>query len=173
MGAGNLPHSFPPMVAPGSAALLSCMLYTFPSMSFFLNDDTFSFAGYANEVGEAFRVWVSPFWVRLSYGISSAYVLADTYDKGSKAALVRTTGDRIEASCCQGKMLIIFIFILLFILFFIFTKPMESKRHGLWKWHGGMVIGHAILLMMCVCVCCERYCDIGSTVCCCCLCLLV
>ena len=44
--------------------------------------------GYANEVGEAFRVWISPFWVRATYGVASAYVLADTYDKGSKAAQV-------------------------------------------------------------------------------------
>ncbi|XP_037092177.1 mitochondrial fission process protein 1-like isoform X2 [Pollicipes pollicipes] len=42
--------------------------------------------GYANELGEAFRVWVSPFWVKASYGVASAYVVADTYDKGSKAA---------------------------------------------------------------------------------------
>eukprot|EP00096_Caligus_rogercresseyi_P003854 TRINITY_DN1761_c0_g1_i1.p2 TRINITY_DN1761_c0_g1~~TRINITY_DN1761_c0_g1_i1.p2 ORF type:complete len:165 (+),score=32.34 TRINITY_DN1761_c0_g1_i1:190-684(+) len=40
--------------------------------------------GYANEVGEAFRALVHVRWVKLSYGISSAYVLADTFDKSSK-----------------------------------------------------------------------------------------
>ncbi|KAK7789462.1 hypothetical protein R5R35_005858 [Gryllus longicercus] len=44
--------------------------------------------GYANEVGEAFRSLVHVNWVRLTYGISSAYVLADTYDKASKASAV-------------------------------------------------------------------------------------
>lgn len=40
--------------------------------------------GYANEVGEAFRALVTVKWVHLSYGVASAYVLADTYDKASK-----------------------------------------------------------------------------------------
>ncbi|CAB4063476.1 MTFP1 [Lepeophtheirus salmonis] len=40
--------------------------------------------GYANEVGEAFRALVHVRWVRFSYGISSAYVLADTFDKSIK-----------------------------------------------------------------------------------------
>ena len=66
--------------------------------------------GYANEVGEAFRALVgggralglkgkgshptnpilaspaqvSVQWVRASYGVASAYVLADTYDKADK-----------------------------------------------------------------------------------------
>lgn len=37
--------------------------------------------GYANEVGEAFRPIVHVNWVRFSYGIASAYVVADTVDK--------------------------------------------------------------------------------------------
>ncbi|XP_071537515.1 uncharacterized protein [Panulirus ornatus] len=37
--------------------------------------------GYANEVGEAFRA-LTPLWfVRSTYGVASAYVVADTYDK--------------------------------------------------------------------------------------------
>ena len=44
--------------------------------------------GYANEVGEAFRALVHVRWVRLSYGVASTYVLADTYDKGKKMAAV-------------------------------------------------------------------------------------
>lgn len=40
--------------------------------------------GYANEVGEAFRALVSVQLVRLSYGVASTYVLADTYDKAKK-----------------------------------------------------------------------------------------
>ncbi|XP_066944251.1 mitochondrial fission process protein 1 isoform X1 [Macrobrachium rosenbergii] len=40
--------------------------------------------GYANEVGEAFRA-LTPLWfVRSTYGVASAYVIADTYDKSSK-----------------------------------------------------------------------------------------
>ena len=41
--------------------------------------------GYSNEVGEAFRALVHVNWVRASYGLASAYVLADTYDKAGKA----------------------------------------------------------------------------------------
>jgi hypothetical protein len=37
--------------------------------------------GYANEVGEAFRALIHRNYVRLSYGIAFAYVLADTHDK--------------------------------------------------------------------------------------------
>ncbi len=40
--------------------------------------------GYANEVGEAFRALVHVNWVRLSYGVASAYVLADTNDKAQR-----------------------------------------------------------------------------------------
>lgn len=43
-----------------------------------------NFSGYANEVGEAFRA-LTPLWfVRSTYGVASAYVLADTYDKSVK-----------------------------------------------------------------------------------------
>lgn len=48
----------------------------------------FFFLGYANEVGEAFRPSVHVSWVRLSYGIASAYVLADTLDKTLKMSKV-------------------------------------------------------------------------------------
>jgi len=44
--------------------------------------------GYANEVGEAFRALVHVRWVRASYGVASTYVLADTYDKGTKMSKV-------------------------------------------------------------------------------------
>jgi len=40
--------------------------------------------GYANEVGEAFRALVHVRWVKASYGVASAYVLADTVDKATK-----------------------------------------------------------------------------------------
>ena len=36
------------------------------------------------QVGEAFRALVSVGWVRLSYGVASAYVLADTDDKAKR-----------------------------------------------------------------------------------------
>eukprot|EP00466_Bigelowiella_natans_P017652 jgi/Bigna1/141176/aug1.61_g15884 len=39
------------------------------------------YLGYANELGEAFRPLVSTTFVRGTYGVSTAYVLADTYDK--------------------------------------------------------------------------------------------
>ena len=42
--------------------------------------------GYANEVGEAFRALVHVNWVKLSYGVASAYVLADTNDKAKRMA---------------------------------------------------------------------------------------
>ncbi|XP_047476688.1 mitochondrial fission process protein 1-like [Penaeus chinensis] len=44
----------------------------------------FCLVGYANEVGEAFRA-LTPLWfVRSTYGVASAYVIADTYDKSTK-----------------------------------------------------------------------------------------
>lgn len=44
--------------------------------------------GYANEVGEAFRA-LTPLWfVRSTYGVASAYVIADTYDKSTKMSKV-------------------------------------------------------------------------------------
>jgi len=42
--------------------------------------------GYSNEVGEAFRALVHVNWVRLSYGVASAYVLADTNDRAKRMA---------------------------------------------------------------------------------------
>lgn len=50
--------------------------------------------GYANEVGEAFRALVSVKWVMASYGVASAYVLADTVDKAGKTK--RALGDQQE-----------------------------------------------------------------------------
>jgi len=44
--------------------------------------------GYANEVGEAFRSMTSVTFVRATYAVASAYVLADTYDKANKMSLV-------------------------------------------------------------------------------------
>ena len=49
--------------------------------------------GYANEVGEAFRALVHVNWVRLSYGVASAYVLADTNDKSRKTAATLPTDE--------------------------------------------------------------------------------
>ena len=47
-------------------------------------DTLLRYAGYANEVGEAFRALVPVNFVYASYGVASAYVLADTFDKSSK-----------------------------------------------------------------------------------------
>jgi len=47
----------------------------------------FRLLGYANEVGEAFRALVSVKFVIGTYGVASAYVLADTYDKASKVSV--------------------------------------------------------------------------------------
>lgn len=41
--------------------------------------------GYVNEVGESFRAKIGPKWVLASYGVSTAYVVADTIDKSVKA----------------------------------------------------------------------------------------
>lgn len=38
-------------------------------------------AGYANEVGEAFRSIIGTKWVNVTYGIATLYVLADTGHK--------------------------------------------------------------------------------------------
>ena len=46
------------------------------------------FSGYANEVGEAFRAQVRVNVVRASYGVASAYVIADAVHKGGQAAQV-------------------------------------------------------------------------------------
>jgi len=48
--------------------------------------------GYAVEVGEAFKPSIHVRWVRLIYGIASAYVLADTLDK---------TPQNEQASICE------------------------------------------------------------------------
>uniref|UniRef100_A0A6M2DH81 Mitochondrial fission process protein 1 n=1 Tax=Xenopsylla cheopis TaxID=163159 RepID=A0A6M2DH81_XENCH len=48
-------------------------------------DTYIRYLGYANEIGEAFRPLVHRSVVMGSYGISSAYVLADTWDKALKA----------------------------------------------------------------------------------------
>ena len=47
-------------------------------------------SGYANEVGEAFRAQVHVNVVRASYGVASAYVIADAVHKGGQAAKVGT-----------------------------------------------------------------------------------
>ncbi|NXV78587.1 MTFP1 protein, partial [Atlantisia rogersi] len=44
------------------------------------------YLGYANEVGESFRPLVPVPVVWASYGVATAYVTADTIDKGRKAA---------------------------------------------------------------------------------------
>lgn len=49
---------------------------------------TCSSAGYANEVGEAFRALVPVSAVWASYAVATAYVSADALDKGRKAAAV-------------------------------------------------------------------------------------
>jgi len=49
-------------------------------------DTPLRLVGYANEVGEAFRSLIHVRWVRLSYGVASGYVLADTLDKAKKMA---------------------------------------------------------------------------------------
>ena len=38
-------------------------------------DTPLRYLGYANEVGEAFRALVHVNWVKLSYGVASAYVV--------------------------------------------------------------------------------------------------
>lgn len=45
--------------------------------------------GYANEVGESFRALVHVNIVRLSYGVASAYVVADAVDKVKRADKVK------------------------------------------------------------------------------------
>ncbi|XP_070205906.1 mitochondrial fission process protein 1-like [Littorina saxatilis] len=45
-------------------------------------DTIIRYCGYANEVGEAFRAQVNVKWVWLSYGVASAYVVADALHKG-------------------------------------------------------------------------------------------
>jgi len=63
-------------------------------------DTVVRYLGYANEVGEAFRALVDVKLVYASYGVASAYVLADTYDKASKAK--KALGDQEGASTKAG-----------------------------------------------------------------------
>jgi len=49
-------------------------------------DSLLRYCGYANEVGEAFRPLVPVELVYISYVVAIAYILADTFDKGSKGA---------------------------------------------------------------------------------------
>uniref|UniRef100_A0A069DNA2 Mitochondrial fission process protein 1 n=1 Tax=Panstrongylus megistus TaxID=65343 RepID=A0A069DNA2_9HEMI len=48
-------------------------------------DTPIRYLGYSNEVGESFRSVMDVKWVWLSYGVASAYVLADTISKSSAA----------------------------------------------------------------------------------------
>ena len=48
-------------------------------------DTLLRYAGYANEVGEAFRPLVPGWCVPASYGVAITYVFADTLDKTKKA----------------------------------------------------------------------------------------
>ena len=48
-------------------------------------DTLLRYAGYANEVGEAFRPLVPGWCVPASYGVAITYVVADTIDKTKKA----------------------------------------------------------------------------------------
>ncbi|CAK1589992.1 unnamed protein product [Parnassius mnemosyne] len=50
----------------------------------FFRDTWVRYLGYANEVGESFRSMVPLRVVQASYGVASAYVLADTVDKSWK-----------------------------------------------------------------------------------------
>ena len=59
----------------------------------------FRLLGYANEVGEAFRALVSVKFVIGTYGVASAYVLADTYDKASKVSIYF----KLEEKKCKIK----------------------------------------------------------------------
>lgn len=52
------------------------------------------FAGYANEVGEAFRSIIGSKWVAGSYAVATGYVIADTVDKTRRTHLVNKNGGR-------------------------------------------------------------------------------
>lgn len=56
------------------------------------------FAGYANELGEAFRSFVHVNLVRASYAVASCYVAADAADKG------RLAKKRVRDSKCRSTM---------------------------------------------------------------------
>ena len=49
-------------------------------------DTPLRYAGYSNEVGEAFEAFLPEWGVAASYGLAITYVLADTFDKGKKAS---------------------------------------------------------------------------------------
>merc|ERR1711966_115755 len=49
-------------------------------------DTPLRYMGYSNEVGEAFVAFLPGWGVPASYGVAALYVLADTIDKGKKAA---------------------------------------------------------------------------------------
>ena len=46
-------------------------------------DSPLRFAGYANELGEAFRPLIPKTLVYVTYGIAFGYGMADAYDKGT------------------------------------------------------------------------------------------
>ena len=52
-------------------------------------DSLIRFFGYANEVGEAFRPLIPRWLVNATYGVAIVYALGDTYDKVTKAYVVR------------------------------------------------------------------------------------
>lgn len=56
-------------------------------------DSILRYLGYANEVGEAFRVLVPASVVRFSYVVASGYVVADSFHKGQKVWERSTSGD--------------------------------------------------------------------------------
>ena len=49
-------------------------------------DSPLRYAGYSNEVGEAFRPLITRHWVHFSDAVAVAYVLGDTADKSARAA---------------------------------------------------------------------------------------
>eukprot|EP01127_Copromyxa_protea_P002227 TRINITY_DN1211_c0_g1_i1.p1 TRINITY_DN1211_c0_g1~~TRINITY_DN1211_c0_g1_i1.p1 ORF type:complete len:128 (+),score=23.56 TRINITY_DN1211_c0_g1_i1:31-414(+) len=55
------------------------------------------YSAYASDVGESFRPVVSPFVVRLSYGISWAYVIGDVAWEGYKAKTHRNEEGKVLA----------------------------------------------------------------------------
>ena len=61
-------------------------------------DTLLRYAGYANEVGEAFRPLVPVEFVYFSYVIAITYILADTVDKGRKGAAVPGSGAAIRGT---------------------------------------------------------------------------
>lgn len=56
-------------------------------------------SGYANEVGEAFRSIIGARWVTVTYGIATAYVIADTADKTKK---MHDVSGKYNISMCSG-----------------------------------------------------------------------